>query len=528
MNGYRKLSRLILRDKKICFILLIGVGVVYIWLSLEAIETIPLVPVYRTRSCDFGTARSIVDNLCDLYQHDKHVIGTMCTDLCVRKKYKLVDCYSPSTSERNPAGVFAQQPLDMSKTVLVYERIESDDVSNKNESPQRFVLKSSKRSFLDFDYRNLDFDLDQKPVVKQLEILVNHLNWVLKRNYGSGIDRDAFQWLRLYKKSPDLVINTYKKSKNLNKHDMFHYVKLLALNHGEFLKALELNSPTQLALFINNFAVLISQEEYLFYKYYEAKPGVLKIYGTCGNFYAVEHAKSLGHQVREMKVEQRKQLALKFLDLFKSLDSNYVFKERLAANESLNNVDDDNLDEDAKITIQKGPDTVKYETEPMQMCDVKLENFGLNDQQQLKLIDTDMVHTDSYLFPAKVCSSHEDCHYFDCKSYCDPNKKRCLTQRINNNLQVLCEKIFKNSVNEIDGVLGGVKSSEFGANIEYELLRRLNHCSSPEFYNSTDIRSGATSNLYRVFQILLSDSTHSLKSTTAIINSKSAKTSRIV
>ena len=78
-------------------------------------------------------------------------------------------------------------------------------------------------------------------------------------------------------------------------------------------------------------------------------------------------------------------------------------------------------------------------------------------------------------------------------------------------MQVLCEKIFKNAVNEVDGVLGGVKSSEFGANIEYELVRRLNQCSAPAFFNSTtDVRSGAGANLYRVFQILLSDNTHNL------------------
>ena len=519
MYWFRKLSRLILKDKRVCFLLLVGVGVVYILLGMEAIDTIPIMNVYRKRSCDFRTAKSIVDNLCDLYLRDKHVMGTMCSEMCTHKRFKLVDCHNPTVAERNPAGVFDQHH-DLSKTVLIYER---KDAGEKNES-RRFVFKSRKRSFLDFDYRSLDFDLDQKPVVKQLEILVNHLDSVLKRIYGSGLDRDAFQWLRLYKKNPDLVINTYKKSKNLNKHDMFHYVKLLSVNHEDFLKALEANSQTQLATFINNFAVLISQEEYLFYKYYEAKPGVLKILGTCGNFYAVEYASSLGHQVRDMKVNERKELALKFIDLFKSLDSIYVFKERLDTNVTAS-TGDDTEEPPPRITSQKGPDTVKYRTEPMQMCDVKLENFGLNENKQLKLIDTDMIHTNSYLFPAKVCSSHEDCHFFDCKSYCDPGKKRCLTQRINNNLQVLCEKIFKNAVSEIDGVLGGVKSSEFGANIEYELVRRLNQCSSPEFYNSTDIRSGAGSNLYRVFQILLSDSTHNLDSTTSSSSSSTTSNS---
>ena len=377
MYWFRKLSRLILKDKRVCFLLLVAVGVVYILLGMEAIDTIPLMNVYRKRSCAFSTAKSIVDNLCELYLREKHVIGTMCSDLCSSRRFKLVDCYNPTVAERNPAGVFDHQHHDLAKTVLVYERI----TGAKNES-RRFVLKSRKRSFLDFDYRSLDFDLDQKPVVKQLEILVNHLDSVLKRTYGTGLDRDAFKWLRLYKKNPELVISTYKKSKNLNKRDMFHYVKLLSLDHEAFLRALEANSPTQLALFINNFAVLISQEEYLFYKYYEAKPGVLKIYGTCGNFYAVEHATSLGYQVRDMKVSERKELALKFIDLFKALDSIYVFKERLESN--LTTGADE---EPTTITQQKGPDTVKYRTEPMQMCDVKLENFGLNERKQLKLIE---------------------------------------------------------------------------------------------------------------------------------------------
>ena len=37
-----------------------------------------------------------------------------------------------------------------------------------------------------------------------------------------------------------------------------------------------------------------------------------------------------------------------------------------------------------------------------QMCDAKLDNFGLSFNGELKLIDTDMVHAESYLFDDRL------------------------------------------------------------------------------------------------------------------------------
>jgi hypothetical protein len=196
----------------------------------------------------------------------------------------------------------------------------------------------------------------------------------------------------------------------------------------------------------------------------------------------VEHAEALTHSVRRMPDQERKELAIKFLDLFHSLDSIYLINEKSMSSTS---------------------NKTSVSSIPIQMCDVKLDNFGLNEKKDLKIIDTDMAHADFYLFNKKVCNSHEDCHYFDCKSYCDPNTKHCIGFRVNNNLQSLCEKIFNNTFLREDGLLSGI--SDFGSNIEHEIKGRLNVCISPGFYKETSVVKNADTKLLNVFRELLND-----------------------
>src|SRR4051812_19827431 len=103
-----------------------------------------------------------------------------------------------------------------------------------------------------------------------------------------------------------------------------------------------------LGLFIRNLAALLEQDEYLFYAYFRGLGGVVKLHGTCGHYYAVEHAESLGHQLRGMEAPKRQKLALLFLDLVHQLDTAYL------------------------------PGSGPNDATPLHMCDVKLDNFGVD------------------------------------------------------------------------------------------------------------------------------------------------------
>ena len=40
------------------------------------------------------------------------------------------------------------------------------------------------------------------------------------------------------------------------------------------------------------------------------------------------------------------------------------------------------------------------------------------------------------------CSRHADCDFFDCRGRCDATTRRCTGGVLNNNLQVVCEKVL--------------------------------------------------------------------------------------
>ena len=76
---------------------------------------------------------------------------------------------------------------------------------------------------------------------------------------------------------------------------------------------------------------------------------------------------------------------------------------------------------------------------------LELSNFGISESGNVKLLDLDMAYFDRLipLKPVTKCRQHSDCSFFDCSGYCDRRTRRChVNRRINNNLQVLCEKVL--------------------------------------------------------------------------------------
>ncbi len=62
-----------------------------------------------------------------------------------------------------------------------------------------------------------------------------------------------------------------------------------------------------------------------------------------------------------------------------------------------------------------------------------------------------------------TCQKHSDCDFFDCKGQCDLIKKVCINGVVNNNLQVVCEKVLS------------ARSSKTGLPLKYPGLITAKH-----------------------------------------------------
>lgn len=384
------------RNRRILFILLILFGIVVIYINFKTIEDLYAIPPYKS-TCDLNAAKHIIENLCDLYHSHESltVLGSLCPVLCSPKnkfellnEYKLVDCYNPKPIKSDDKII---ELYDAYKAVLIYELI--DQENNVSGKPKRLVLKSRHKYYFDFD-THLDFDFQEKSIIEQLKFLYDYFEITLDSKIGIKISKDAKLWLDDYTKNPSL--DKIDMNKIVLKKDLLYYVKLFAHDYKDFVDAIKSENRVLMYKFISNLVVLMSQDEYIFYRFFQLKPGVLKIYGTCGHFYSTEYAKSLTYKVRKMDLEERKALAIKFLDLVHSLDTVFLIDAIRKRNkqESLEgDLDNLGLEEDSKAN--------KIRSIPIHMCDVKLDNFGLSSNNELMLIDTDMVHPSAYLFNKK-------------------------------------------------------------------------------------------------------------------------------
>lgn len=225
-------------------------------------------------------------------------------------------------------------------------------------------------------------------------------------------DRTEEIMIQFEKTFTEMVKNSYwfKFSK-----DMSSAEDLLTLTWGwDYRKFVEQNAGTLprekvVSLAAQSIWSLSEQHEYLISKLLQNKTFIPNIYGTCGPAYVTEFTQSLGKYEYQFfskmtqEWETRAFLAVKLIDLIKQLDSDL--------HETLN------------------------------LCDLKSENFGLRNNWDVTLIDTDCALFDTDLsrqFNYSKCVSNSDCDFFDCRGVCDTTAGKCLTQRANNNLQVWC------------------------------------------------------------------------------------------
>ncbi|XP_005373237.2 PREDICTED: protein FAM69C [Chinchilla lanigera] len=165
---------------------------------------------------------------------------------------------------------------------------------------------------------------------------------------------------------------------------------------------------------------LLQQEEYVYFSLLQdLSRHVLPVLGSCGHFYAVEYlaAGSPRHstlfpldeaapQGGQAQAKAISHIALSFLDMVSHFENDFSHR--------------------------------------LHLCDIKPENFAIRRDFTVVAIDVDMAFFEPKMreILEQNCTGDEDCNFFDCFSKCDLRINRCGAQRVNSNLQVICNKIF--------------------------------------------------------------------------------------
>ncbi|XP_025920117.1 protein FAM69C isoform X1 [Apteryx rowi] len=169
---------------------------------------------------------------------------------------------------------------------------------------------------------------------------------------------------------------------------------------------------------------LLQQEEYIYFSLLQDfSKHVLRIIGSCGHFYAVEYL-TAGHAWHKTlfplenvvgpslagsrsRVRAIIDIALSFLDMVQHFDNDFSHR--------------------------------------LHLCDIKPENFAIRHDLTVVAIDVDMAFFEPKMrdILEQNCTADEDCNFFDCFSKCNLKIRKCGAQRANNNLQVICDKIFR-------------------------------------------------------------------------------------
>ena len=168
---------------------------------------------------------------------------------------------------------------------------------------------------------------------------------------------------------------------------------------------------------------LIQDDEYVFGKLSQDLNLFPTIYGSCGTLYVVEEIEPLSYK-----------------------SSSFLAKEM-----SFNNYGERATVAMAIIDFLEELETLSEE--PIHLCDIKLSHFGISKQGRVKFLDLDAIFAKSVLGKTMSqqsltedggsnCTEHSDCSFFDCQGECDMITGKCRSNVANNNLQVVCEKIF--------------------------------------------------------------------------------------
>lgn len=167
---------------------------------------------------------------------------------------------------------------------------------------------------------------------------------------------------------------------------------------------------------MDNLWLLLQDNEFLLSVIYNEKEVFPEVFGTCGSYFAVEyiqpirrHTMFLGLSESREDWAERLRLSLQIIDLLDELEINFK--------------------------------------DPLHLCDIKVEHFGyVKENNKLKFVDLDGVYPKSVInriiSDTPSCESDDDCDFYDCRSRCVHEIKKCIGFVTNNNLQMVCEKLF--------------------------------------------------------------------------------------
>ncbi|CAH1105081.1 unnamed protein product [Psylliodes chrysocephalus] len=201
---------------------------------------------------------------------------------------------------------------------------------------------------------------------------------------------------------------------------------------------------------MDNLWLLLQDNEYVLSALFTDKDVFPQLLGTCGPYFAVEYLEPIPAMSSFLTLNdnienwgKRLKLAVQILNLLDKLETKF--------------------------------------REPFHLCDLKLEHFGLvKNQNTLKFIDLDGVLPKSVvntiIKEVEYCKSDNDCDFIDCRSRCDTNSK-CSNFVANDNLQIVCEKIFLGWRMANTILVPGLLISQHTPS---ELATLLRQCANPE------------------------------------------------
>nr|XP_040228677.2 divergent protein kinase domain 1B [Anopheles coluzzii] len=195
---------------------------------------------------------------------------------------------------------------------------------------------------------------------------------------------------------------------------------------------------------------LIQNNEYLLSRLYEEKEIFPQVLGTCGELFLTELLETV-----------------EFVD-----EGRYHFT---------NHIDLSKWRYHLKVAVLVLDYLDEMGQNRFQMCSVVLGGFGISDSRMkyhdLRHISTEAA-IDRRLSDGRTCAVDADCSYYDCRSRCNATSHQCTAGLLNNNLQIVCEKIFRGTAEE-PGILVTEKSSP-------RLLRILDRCARPASRSDVD------------------------------------------
>ncbi|XP_058413289.1 divergent protein kinase domain 1C [Diceros bicornis minor] len=198
---------------------------------------------------------------------------------------------------------------------------------------------------------------------------------------------------------------------------------------------------------------LLQQEEFvLFSLLQDLSRHALPVLGSCGHFYAVEYLAAGSPRHRALfpldgaagaspggrgQAKAVSDIALSFLDMVSHFDNDFSHR--------------------------------------LHLCDVKPENFAIRSDFTVVAIDVDMAFFEPKMreILEQNCTGDEDCNFFDCFSKCDLRVNKCGAQRVNSNLQVICDKIFRH------WFASTLKSSAISFQLQLQLREAVQECADP-------------------------------------------------